>query len=330
MPHATSLPMALPDYAVVTPVRDEAEHLARTARSLIAQLHQPRAWVIVDDGSTDQTPAIASRFAEAHDWITVLHTGDGGERARGGKIVRAFNEGLGSLHGIPDFVVKLDADLFLPAHYFLWVAQTFARSPRAGIVGGSTRIFDGERWRPDATSSHNLSGVAKAYRRECFQAIGGLRESMGWDGIDEYAARARGWQVHVLSELEILHYKPRGSKQRWLRARWEEGAGAQYMGYRADFMLVRVLYRMLREPPPILGGLVSAAGFLHAHVTHAPRVQDDAATTLLRSEQRSRLANIIRLRGGRVQGPVPPQGGPAFWASAGAPEEHSSPAPPGC
>ena len=49
----------LPRYAVITPVRDEESHLARTAEALLAQTHRPSVWVIVDDGSTDATAAIA-------------------------------------------------------------------------------------------------------------------------------------------------------------------------------------------------------------------------------------------------------------------------------
>lgn len=306
---------ALPSYAAISPVKDEAEHFARTAESMLAQSHRPVRWVIVDDGSSDGTDAIAARYAREHDWIVVVSSGRDGARARGGAIVAAFNAGLAALEEMPDFVVKLDGDLFLPTHYFAWVAQTFARVPQAGIVGGTTRLFDGKRWVPDATSRHNLSGVAKAYRRECFEQIGGLRVSMGWDGIDEYGARARGWQVHVLSELPILHYKARGSAQAWYRARWEEGRGANYMGYRPSFMLFRVAYLMLREPPPVLGGLVLAASFLHARLTGAPTVDDAGARRLLRREQRARLLRLLRLRGTDAPLPELPGGGPAFWAT---------------
>lgn len=204
----------LPSYAVISPVKDEAEHFARTAESMVAQTHRPIHWVIVDDGSSDETPTIAARYAEEHNCITVISSGQGVERARGGKILRAFNAGLATLDDLPEIVVKLDGDLFLPSYYSAWVAETFAQAPNAGIVGGVTQLYDGERWGPDATSRHNLSGVAKAYRRECFQAIRGLRPSMGWDAIDEYGARARGWDVHILSELPIPPLQGHGGPSR--------------------------------------------------------------------------------------------------------------------
>ncbi len=43
-------------YALVTPTRNEARDLPRLAGCLHAQTVAPRAWVIVDTGSDDDTP----------------------------------------------------------------------------------------------------------------------------------------------------------------------------------------------------------------------------------------------------------------------------------
>src|SRR4051812_6465612 len=128
--------MPLPAYAAITPVRDEASHLPLMIESMLAQAHRPVRWVIVDDGSRDATQAIARAAAERAPWITVVESEPGGERARGAPIVQAFKRGLAELNEPYEFVSKLDADLFLPSHYFEWVALTFAHEARAGIVGG--------------------------------------------------------------------------------------------------------------------------------------------------------------------------------------------------
>lgn len=303
----------LPSYAIVSPVRDEAAHLARTADCVVAQTHRPMQWVIVDDGSTDGTGDIARSYAAAHDWIRVVEGAPHHQRARGAPIVRAFKRGVAELTARPDITVKLDGDLFFSSHYFEWVAETFARDPRAGVVGGVAVIYDGTRWLPDGKGTHHVNGVAKAYRTACLDEIGGLPESMGWDGIDEYSARARGWRVHVLTELEILHYKLRGSKQPWYRARWEEGRGNHYMGYLPAFLAVRAAYRMMAERPRVLGGAVLGAGFLYCRLTGDPTYGDQAAVALLRDEQRDRLRALARGRTTVALDPLP-GGGPAFWA----------------
>lgn len=242
-------PEALPTYALVSPVRDEAADFERTAESILAQTHRPQQWIVVDDGSTDGTHEIAARYAAEHEWIELINSDEHHARARGAPIVRAFNAGRRRLDVRPDVTVKLDGDLFLPAHYFAWVARVFADDPQAGVVGGVALINDGQQWRTDPGKQIAVNGVAKAYRTDCLDDIGGLPASMGWDGIDEYAARARGWRVHVLTELHLLHYKQRGSKQVWWRARLEEGRGTHFMGYLPSFLLVRAVYRMLVERP---------------------------------------------------------------------------------
>jgi glycosyltransferase involved in cell wall biosynthesis len=295
LPESAAMP-ALPTYAVVTPVRDEAEHFARTADSLVAQTHRPAQWVVVDDGSTDGTRELAERYAAEHDWIEVLESGADHDRARGAPIVRAFQQGCAALSERPEVVVKLDGDLFLPPHYFEWVAQAFARDARAGIVGGVALIPEGGRWVLERGNVVNVNGVAKAYRYDCLDDIGGLRASMGWDGIDEYGARARGWHVQVLTELTLLHYKPRGSKQKPLKARWEEGRGNAYMGYLPAWLIVRAAYRMVVEKPPVLGGLTLLASYVWARLRLLPRIDDPAAVAELRAEQRARLRGLLRGR----------------------------------
>ena len=202
----------------------------------------------------------------------------------------------------------------MPPHYFAWVAETFARDLQAGILGGTLLVHDGERRTPEKIGRHMVSGAAKAYRTACLHDIGGLTPSMGWDGIDEYAARARGWSVRVLSELTLLHYHRRGGKQAWWMARFEEGIGAHHMAYRADFLVLRVLYRMAVEHPPVAGGLLLGLGYLWARLHGLPRLEDAAARTLLRSEQRLRLVRPIR--GGRLDTSRGDADGPAFWAGA--------------
>jgi poly-beta-1,6-N-acetyl-D-glucosamine synthase len=305
----------LPSYSVITPVKDEARHLERTAEALVAQTHRPLQWVVVDDGSTDRTFDIASGYAAKHDWITVMRSRASGRRERGAPIVRAFNRGLASLKTRPDFVVKLDGDLFLPSHYFAWVAAAFKVDARAGVVGGIVFVNRNGEWVYDRVTRRMVHGAIKAYRYDCLDDIGGLHESMGWDGIDEFGARARGWNVHVLTELDVLHYKTRGSAQPWLRARWEEGKSAHYMGYRVSAAVRRAGYRMLVEHPPVVGGIVLGLGFCWYSLIGAPQA-DSLARRQLRAEQRG-----VLLRHGRGRGPNPPlpDRGPAYWLTGAQP-----------
>lgn len=302
-----------PSYALISPVRDEARHVRRTLESILAQTHRPSEWVVVDDGSTDGTWEIVSEYVLKHPWIRLIRSDRHGRRERGSPIVEAFNRGRASLRGRTDVTVKLDGDLYLPPHYFAWVAEVFARAPSAGVVGGVGLVWDGAAWTPEKAARHNVVGYAKAYRTACLDDIGGLLPSMGWDGIDEYSARARGWSVHVLPELSILHFKQRGSAQNWWRARWEEGLGNAFMGYRTDFLVLRAVYRGLVESPPVLGGLVLLSAFAWARITRRAQVPDPEARAALRDEQRARMRTLFTRGRGPTLTPPLSGGGPAFW-----------------
>jgi poly-beta-1,6-N-acetyl-D-glucosamine synthase len=295
--------VSLPAYAVVTPVKDEAAHLACTAAAMVAQSHRPVEWVIVDDGSTDGTRELAESYSTRKPWIRVVGSAADGERARGGRVVRAFEHGRAQIESPYEIVAKVDGDIELPPDYFARVTSVFARDPRAGIVGGRVLVPGrGGSWTRERVGRHTVHGAIKAYRVSCLNDFGGLRASMGWDGVDEYGAKARGWKVIPLADLEVRHHARRGSKQRWWRARLEEGRGAHYMGYLPAFVLVRAGYRMLVERPPLLGGAALLAGWVSAWLRRAPRVDDPEAIAALRYEQRARLRCL--LKGGRVQADV--------------------------
>ena len=67
--------------------------MRRTLDSVVGQTVRPAKWVIVDDGSTDATPAILAEYAARHDWIEVVAKPDRGARAVGPGVIEAFYSG---------------------------------------------------------------------------------------------------------------------------------------------------------------------------------------------------------------------------------------------
>ena len=81
-------------YLLISPCRDEAQYLRRTLDSVAAQSVPPALWVVVDDGSTDETPAILEEYARRLPYLRVVRRTDRGRRQVGPGVIEAFYAGL--------------------------------------------------------------------------------------------------------------------------------------------------------------------------------------------------------------------------------------------
>src|SRR3954467_8148431 len=88
---------ASPRYVIISPVRNEAAHLPGTIQSVASQTIVPAQWIIVDDGSNDNTPPILAAAAKEHPWITVVTRADRGARKPGGGVIEAFYDGFAKI-----------------------------------------------------------------------------------------------------------------------------------------------------------------------------------------------------------------------------------------
>src|SRR5262245_14398167 len=111
-------------YLLVSPCRDEAQYLRRTLDSVASQSVLPALWVIVDDGSTDETSEILREYAERLPYLRIVRRTDRGERRVGPGVIEAFYDGLDQVRLEDfDYLCKLDMDLDLPARYFELLMQ---------------------------------------------------------------------------------------------------------------------------------------------------------------------------------------------------------------
>lgn len=282
-------------YAVISPVRNEAEYIEQTIQSMISQTIKPCEWIVVNDGSTDGTEDIIERYLATYPWMKLVNREDRGFRQRGGGVVRAFYDGYEALSCQDyEFIVKLDGDLSFEPTYFEQLLGEFATRPRLGIAGGGCYVYTGDNWALEGNDPRHVRGPTKVYRRVCFEAIGGLVPSLGWDGIDEWKARILGWEVMSFLDLKVRHHRPLGSGTGKLRSKIEMGRAAYFMGYHPLFMLARGVRRMV-DRPYVLGGLAILWGYFGDWLKRREQVNDPAMIRFLRQHQLKRLG-LVRVR----------------------------------
>ena len=300
-------------YLLVSPCRNEAAYMRRTLDSVVAQSVRPALWVIVDDGSTDETPAILADYAARHDWIRVVKKPDRGHRAVGPGVIEAFYAGLDTVSlGDYPYLCKLDLDLDLPPGYFEGLIVRMEENPRIGTCSGKPYMRRGGDLVSERRGDEMSAGMTKFYRRACFEAIGGFVREVMWDAIDCHKARQLGWIAVSwdVPELRFEHLRPMGSSQQSIwTGRRRHGFGQWFMGSDPLYYLATCVFRMA-EPPYVLGGLAMLQGYVGAWLRGERQLDDPELVAFIRAYQRRALrvgkakavAEIEADRVGRWQG----------------------------
>lgn len=121
----------LPSVTVVVPAYNEEAVIVATVHSLLACSYpSPVQIVVVDDGSTDGTYAVAAHAFGSHPQVSVLTKRNGGK-------CTALN--LGFARACTDIVVCIDADTQLDPEALRLLCRHF-QDPRVGAVAGQPKV----------------------------------------------------------------------------------------------------------------------------------------------------------------------------------------------
>jgi glycosyltransferase involved in cell wall biosynthesis len=239
-------------FYIVIPAHNEANLIGLTLESLANQTVLPSKVVVVNDNSVDNTETVVNQFSEKHPWITLANNTSEAIHLPGSKVILAFNKGLKTLDSNYDFIVKADADLIFPENYFETIIKHFQSDPKVGMVGGFAYIEKNGEWiLENLTDKDHIRGAFKAYRKACFEQIGGLKPAMGWDTVDELLCKFYGWQVKTDADLHVKHLKPTGTNYN-KASRYKQGEAFYSLGYGFVITAIASLKLALRKGKPLL------------------------------------------------------------------------------
>jgi poly-beta-1,6-N-acetyl-D-glucosamine synthase len=293
-------------YLLISPCRDEAQHVRRTLDSVAAQSVRPALWVIVDDGSTDDTPAILEDYARRLPYLRVVRRVDRGHRKVGPGVVDAFYAGLEQVRLEDfDYLCKLDMDLELPIRYFELLVQRMESNPRIGTTSGKPWFVHPNHGGlvPEICGDEMSVGMTKFYRITCFQAIGGFVREVMWDGIDCHRARMLGWIAESvdLEPMRFIHLRPQGASQTGIwTGRVRAGFGQYFMGTSPLYYLVVAAYR-LPTHPVLIGSVGMLWGYFKSWIKGLPRYNDIEFRRFLRSYQHACLRRGKRAATAKIE-----------------------------
>ena len=175
----------MPDVCIIVPPFNRAQYLGEALESVISQTRPPAEVIVVDDGSTDTTPQVAKSFG---DRVRYVRQENGGKPA-------AVNLAFGLLRA--DFVIIADDDDVMYPTGLAHLLAPLEPDSRIDFANGGLSFF---RDVPDrgriqvgappitmAETGHHFEALlmndsvnlnATLVRRHCYQAMGGLDESL--------------------------------------------------------------------------------------------------------------------------------------------------------
>ena len=281
-------------YVLISPCRDEAQYLRRTLDSVAAQSVPPTLWVVVDDGSTDETRGILKDYASRLPFLRVVRRTDRGCRQVGPGVIEAFYAGLETVRLEDfDYLCKLDMDLDLPVRYFELLMQRMESNPRVGTTSGKPWFVHPKSAAlvPEICGDEMSVGMTKFYRVACFNEIGGFVHQVMWDGIDCHRARMLGWIAESvdLESIRFVHLRPQGSSQNGIwTGRLRAGFGQYFMGTSPLYHLAKCLHGLWAHPV-LIGSVAMLWGYFRSWLKGLPRYDDLEFRRFLRSYQHACL-----------------------------------------
>lgn len=151
--------------SVIIPAFNVENYLDRCIRSVVNQTYDNLEIIIVDDGSTDNTPALCDKWAEKDSRITVLHTDNKG-------VSNARIIGINASNG--SYIGFVDSDDFIDPHMYEQLHKLLISS-ESDIAGCKYFLTKESEFTPDSSEENILyydyCGIIKNIYNECLWSL---------------------------------------------------------------------------------------------------------------------------------------------------------------
>lgn len=282
-------------YILITPARNEEKNLPSLIQSVTEQTIKPVLWVIVDDGSTDDTPQIVKEAEEKYSFIKSIRLNDS-DRNPGFPISNALRKGFYISNAMRkgfDFAIEycmknridyeylgnVDGDIILEEMFFEKLIKEFEKDPMLGIAGGGILYIRGNRIIQEKGRIDEPSGANMLIRKEFFEECGGIPPCCP-DSVLKAKARLRGWKTKRFEGVKALETRDVNPKIRntadivyyWKRYIYR-GAAAYYLNTHPIHVMAKGIRYLCKKP--YFTGIAYLLGYFSSFIRRKEQIDDE-------------------------------------------------------
>lgn len=151
---------SFPKISIVIPAYNEEKVIANTIEGLLETKYPHKEIIFVDDGSTDSTLSIATRYKEQ---IRILHKENGGKAT-------ALNYGMVYAKG--EIIVIVDADTIIGRNSLKEIVKGFEVNEHVAAVAGNIKVRNRMNWITKCQALEYITGIQII--RRAFDVFGSI------------------------------------------------------------------------------------------------------------------------------------------------------------
>ena len=259
--------------AVVIPAKNEEPRIGKTLESILDQDLKPYRIIVVDDGSSDKTGEVASRYERVE--VVTLPFREENLVAKK-ELAETFNAGLQKLSNDNcDFILISGADLIVPKNYISTIVKRMIENPNIAVSSG---IVKGEY-------STVPRGPGRIVRYDLWKKLGLIYPvNYGFEGYLLVKAESLGYENMVYEDMIANTQRKTGSQYHPTRY-YYYGLGMKALGWTIPYALARIFIFFKIKPK---GAYHMFRGFF----SNYDNLYEPEVRNYVKKTQRSRILNL--------------------------------------
>ncbi len=265
-------------YIMIMPVKDEEKILCGVIESIINQTVKPVLLLIIDDGSTDNSPGIIQDYMSKFDWIVTLRLPPHPRdiifhisyvyKSGFDFIIKYCNENKIDYN----FIASIDSDTELEPEYFEKILHKFETNDKLGIASGGLYHEINGKLKLSTKVENFPSGTGRVWSKNCFFDTDGFSLEPSADSISNVKATLRGWDIQRFNEIKMVEQRLTSSAEGLWNGHKYNGYMAYYLNKNPMLVLLSAFQRTLKKP--YYTGLAFLWGYIVPCIKREERIKD--------------------------------------------------------